>query len=162
MMRTWTLLLTALMIGGLPLACKAQSTITLLDGSTMPAAALDVFLSDQMETLEMPGLAIAVVNDGKVVYYRTLGTRHAQHGGDIDENTTFEAASISKAVFGYYVMQLVDRKVLDLDQPLYTYLPNYDLDHDPRYKQITARHVLTHQTGLPNWRYASETSLFLV
>jgi CubicO group peptidase (beta-lactamase class C family) len=46
----------------------------------------------------------------------------------------------------------VDRGVLDLDTPLYTYLPYEDISHDDRYKLITARMVLTHRTGFPNWR----------
>jgi CubicO group peptidase (beta-lactamase class C family) len=43
--------------------------------------------------------------------------------------------------------------VIDLDKALYLYLPYKDIEHDERYKLITARHVLTHRTGFPNWRY---------
>ena len=64
----------------------------------------------------------------------------------------FEAASITKPVFGYAVQRLAERGVIDLDKPLYQYLPFKDIEYDERYKLITGRHVLTHRTGFPNWR----------
>ena len=67
-------------------------------------------------------------------------------------DTVFEAASMTKPVCAYIVLRLVDRGVLKLDTPLYTYLPYEDIAYDDRYKLITARMVLTHRTGFPNWR----------
>ena len=125
--------------------CNGQQSIELLNGETIAVSELDDFVQKEMERLGLPGLSIAVLNNGDVIYHRTLGVKNAQEGGSVDKNTTFESASITKAVFAYYVMRMVDQGVLDLDTPLYTYLPNYDLDHDPRYKEITARLILTHQ-----------------
>ena len=59
---------------------------------------------------------------------------------------------MTKPVFAYTVLRLVDRGVLKLDTPLYTYRPYEDIADDDRYKLITARMVLTHRTGFPNWR----------
>ena len=59
---------------------------------------------------------------------------------------------MTKPIFAYTVLRLVDRGLLKLDTPLYTYLPYEDIAHDDRYKLITARMVLTHRTGFPNWR----------
>jgi CubicO group peptidase (beta-lactamase class C family) len=53
-------------------------------------------------------------------------------------------------------MTLVDRNHLGLDRPLYTYLPNPDIAYDERYKLITARMVLSHTSGFPNWRFLNE------
>jgi CubicO group peptidase (beta-lactamase class C family) len=64
----------------------------------------------------------------------------------------FEAASITKPVFAFAVQRLAERGVIDLDKPLYQYLPYKDIEYDERYKLITAKHVLTHRTGFPNWR----------
>ena len=77
-----------------------------------------------------------------------------------DTSTCFSAASLSKAVFAYLVMKLVDEGKISLDTPLATYLPKplpdyedyRDLAGDPRWKLITARFCLSHSTGFPNWR----------
>lgn len=53
-------------------------------------------------------------------------------------------------------MKMVEQGILDLDQPLYTYLPYPDIAHDDRYKLITARMVLSHTSGFPNWRFFNE------
>jgi CubicO group peptidase (beta-lactamase class C family) len=73
-------------------------------------------------------------------------------GEKVDSNTLFEAASVTKPVFAFAVQRLAERGVIDLDKPLYLYLPYPDIEYDERYKLITARHVLTHRTGFPNWR----------
>jgi CubicO group peptidase (beta-lactamase class C family) len=70
----------------------------------------------------------------------------------VNENTLFEAASITKPVFAFAVQRLAERGIIDLDKPLYQYLPYPDIEYDERYKLITAKHVLTHRTGFPNWR----------
>ncbi|KGT10301.1 hypothetical protein NV63_00790 [Elizabethkingia anophelis] len=62
----------------------------------------------------------------------------------------FEAASLSKPVFSYFVLKLAHEGKLNLDKPLYQYLPADNIS-DERYKKITARMVLSHTTGLPNW-----------
>jgi CubicO group peptidase (beta-lactamase class C family) len=63
---------------------------------------------------------------------------------------------MTKPVFAYAVHQLVKSHQLDLDTPLYRYYPYDDIDYDDRYKLITARMVLSHTTGFPNWRNGGE------
>jgi CubicO group peptidase (beta-lactamase class C family) len=69
----------------------------------------------------------------------------------VDEDTVFDAASLSKPVFGHVVLQLADQGVLSLDAPLADYLPGY-MPADERASSITAKQVLSHSAGLPNWR----------
>ena len=101
---------------------------------------------------KIPGISLAVIKDSKVVFSRGFGLRNAQTREAVTEETVFEAASMTKPVFAYTVLRLVDRGVLTLDTPLFTYLPYEDIAYDERYKLITARMVLTHRTGFPNWR----------
>ncbi len=105
-----------------------------------------------MAAFAVPGAAIAVVEDGAVAWQRGYGVLHAERGTAVDEATLFEVASLSKPVFAYLVLQLSDAGVLDLDRPLVTYRrPDY-LGDSPWLERITARDVLRHTTGLPNWR----------
>lgn len=106
-----------------------------------------------MESLNMPALSIAIINDGKVVYHRVKGYANKEKKILADSNSIFEGASISKSVFGFFVMTFVEDGILDLDKPLYEYLPNPDIENDERYKKINARMVLSHRSGFPNWRY---------
>lgn len=100
---------------------------------------------------DVPGLSIAVVEKGQVVWTRAFGTVGDSAGSPLDPATIFEAASLSKPVFAYLVMRLADRGALDLDRPLHEILEYPRLAHDDRYQRITARIALSHGTGLPNW-----------
>jgi len=105
-----------------------------------------------MEKLKIPGLSVAVINDGKVVYQKTMGYANVEEKLPITTETIFEGASLSKSVFAFFVMTYVEEGKLSLDKPLYQYLPYADIDYDDRYKKITARMVLSHRSGFPNWR----------
>ena len=101
----------------------------------------------------MTGISIAIINKGKIVYHNAFGTGNIDTKTKIDSSSIFEAASMSKPLFAYFIMKMVDRGQLNLDTPLYQYMPYPDIEKDERYKLITTRLVLTHQTGFPNWRY---------
>lgn len=98
----------------------------------------------------VPGASIAVVREGQILWSRGVGVKNTQTGQPVDENTVFAAASLSKPVFAYAVMKLAEQGQLDLEKPLtkYTIKPYIN---DPRIEQITARMVLSHTTGFPNW-----------
>jgi CubicO group peptidase (beta-lactamase class C family) len=109
-----------------------------------------------MDTLNIPGLSIAVINDSKVVYHQTFGYANLEKQLPVTDKTIFEGASLSKSVFAFFVMKFVEEGKLDLDKPLYEYLPYPEIAHDDRYKQITGRMVLSHRSGYPNWRENEE------
>src|SRR3954451_13233672 len=116
------------------------------------------------------GLALAIIDDGRVRYVHAYGVRNA-HGDPLTTDTIMYGASLTKTVFAYTVLQLVDEGKLALDTPLAAYLdkplPEYDteaiypdkygpyrdLAGDPRWKRITARMVLTHSTGFRNFSW---------
>jgi CubicO group peptidase (beta-lactamase class C family) len=104
-----------------------------------------------MEAADIPGLSMAVIQDGKIFWSGAFGVRSRETNEPVDENTIFEAASLTKTVTAAAALKLVERGEMELDTPLSEYLPYPKLSGDERYKKITARHVLTHTTGLPNW-----------
>jgi CubicO group peptidase (beta-lactamase class C family) len=124
------------------------------------ALQLDDFIKRYQEYYEIPGVSIALIKNGKIVYYKTYGIKNTKTKEPVDEKTLFEAGSVTKPVFTFAAMRLVERGILDLDKPLYQYLPFEDVAHDERYKLITARHVLSHQTGFPNWANRNEKGQF--
>ena len=144
----------------LPVAAIAQS---------IPAAsAIDSKVKKIMAATHANGMAVAVVDHGKVTYTQTFGIRNAK-GDPLTPDTVMYGASITKTVFAYTVMQLVDQGKLkldtpvkdDLDRPLPTYGPDPifpdkhgpygDLAGDPRWEKITPRMCLTHSTGFNNF-----------
>ena len=104
-----------------------------------------------MEKAGVPGLSIAVIRDGKTAWTGSFGVRNTATNEPVTENTLFNVGSLSKPVFAYGVLKLVDAGKLKLDEPLAPYLPKESTEGDPRFQQITARLVLSHRTGFPNW-----------
>jgi CubicO group peptidase (beta-lactamase class C family) len=122
------------------------------DADWLPSAELLQGLPRQMQALGVPGVGIAVVERGRLAWSRGFGLLQAGQDARVDDATLFEVASMSKPVFAYAVLLLVDRGVLALDSPVVAYhRPAYLAEH-PWIDRITVRDVLRHSTGLPNWR----------
>lgn len=102
-----------------------------------------------MQVAGVPCLAYAAIEAGRIVEARQLGVRKAG-GAPVTPRTCFDAASLTKPVFATVALELARQGRLDLDRPLQAYLP---LFADARTRRITARHVLSHTSGLPNWNY---------
>lgn len=119
-------------------------------GKSIQTSEVTSWLREKMKSNNTPGAQLAIINDGEVVFHTALGK--AKINALVTKHTVFEGASLSKPMFGYFVMKLEEQGLIDLDKPLYQYLPYEDIAHDERYKKITARYVLSHQTGFPNWR----------
>ncbi|WP_315815533.1 serine hydrolase domain-containing protein [Paraflavitalea speifideaquila] len=121
---------------------------------------IDQFIKTYQQYYKIPGASLALIKDGRVVYHKVYGVKNAFTGEAVDSLTLFEAASVTKPVFAFAVLRLAERGLIDLDKPLYLYLPYKDIEDDERYKLMTVRHVLTHRTGFPNWRDGKLTLLF--
>jgi CubicO group peptidase (beta-lactamase class C family) len=115
-------------------------------------AELDQQLPRWMADAAQPGLALALIRGAQVVWSRVFGLADRESGAPLDDGTVFEVGSMSKPVFAYAVLTLHENGVLDLDTPLVTYLPDRIVPGDARSDRITARHVLSHTSGLVNWR----------
>jgi CubicO group peptidase (beta-lactamase class C family) len=100
----------------------------------------------------VPGASMAVVQRGSVVV-DVAGVTSTESGAEVRADTIFDAASLSKPVFAYAVLQLVDGGHLSLETKLSDWASEYVRD-DPRARMVTVGHALSHRTGLPNWRSA--------
>jgi CubicO group peptidase (beta-lactamase class C family) len=131
-------------------------------------ATIDAEVGKIMTRTHAKGMAVAVIDRGKVGYVRAYGVRNAK-GDPLTADTVMYGASLTKTVFAYTVMQLVDQHKLtldtplkdDLDKPLPDYGPDpvfpdkygpyKDLAGDSRWEKITPRMSLTHSTGFANF-----------
>lgn len=139
-------------------------TLFLLFTATLNAqnvlASLQNRVNQLIDSAMIPGLALATIDAKTGVKAQGFGLRESNTANKVDENTIFSAASLSKPVFAYLVLQLADAGKIDLNKPLYQYLPYPDVAQDERYKLITARMVLGHSPGFPNWRNGELKLLF--
>ncbi|HKP85161.1 MAG TPA: serine hydrolase [Blastocatellia bacterium] len=115
-------------------------------------ARLENVIPRLMKEGEVPGLSIALIRNSEILWHRGFGVKNAETKEPAGNDTVFEAASLSKPVFAYAVLKLADSGKLDLDAPLAKYLPAPYIENEDRLNLITARRVLTHTTGFPNWR----------
>lgn len=137
--------------GAAPARARAEPQCSDDNGDWIPSEELVHDLPHFMRIAGVPGAAIAVVDRGRLVWSRSFGVKNILTRDPVREDTLFEAASMTKPVFAYVVMRLVDENRLDLDKPLVGYRRPTNLGADPNLERITARHVLEHSTGLPNW-----------
>lgn len=135
-----------------PFTTQKSPTVIGLSGKLLSTGEIDDFMNSRMAAMNIPGLSFAIINDGEVAYHRAMGTADVNTGELVTGCSIFQGASITKPLFAYLVMTFVEEGALNLDRPLYEYLAYPDIEHDERYKKITARMVLTHQSGFPNWR----------
>ena len=136
--------------------------------TTPDGAGVDAEVKKLMARTNAKGMAVAVIDHGKVSYVHAYGIRNAK-GDPLTADTVMYGASLTKTIFAYTAMQLVDQGKLsldapirdDLDKPLPSYGPNpvfpdkygpyKDLADDPRWEKITPRMALTHSTGFSNF-----------
>lgn len=121
---------------------------------------VQTFIREQLPTLmerfRIPGVSVVLVKDGKVDWSQHSGTKDVRSMEPVGPTTMFEACSMSKPVFACVVMYLVQQRKLDLDRPLEQYLKESFPSIIPYRTKLTARMVLSHTSGMPNWRTGDE------
>lgn len=117
---------------------------------TQPSDPLQHQIPGWMERARVPGLAIARIENGRVAWQAAFGERAPEK--PLSTGTVFNAASLTKPVFAVTALHLVDQGEIALDQSLKDLWVDPDLADDPRHEQLTPRILLSHQSGLPNWR----------
>ncbi|WP_017666682.1 serine hydrolase domain-containing protein [Sandarakinorhabdus sp. AAP62] len=109
-------------------------------------AAVLAFLQARMARDQIPGLQIAVVQDGRILLNEALGMANLEQGIKVTPETRFSINSATKSITGVAAMQLVEAGTLDLDAPIGRYLT----DLPAAWAAIPVRHLLSHQSGLPD------------
>lgn len=104
----------------------------------------------------VPALGIGIIKNGKLTKVEVYGTLDKKTTAPY--NTIFKVASLTKPIVALTTLKLIDKGLLELDEPLYKYWIDPDIKSDKRYKQLTPKLILTHQTGFPNWRYMNESN----
>ena len=154
------LLLLAVYVSNAIAQEKAERPLKISVASEELVAELSREIPLLMEQGLIPGISVALIHDGAVIWHRGFGVKSTETKEPVGDDTVFEAASLSKPVFAYAVLQLVDEGKIDLDRPLLEYTTQEYIEEnflkakleDERFRLITARMVLSHTTGLPNWR----------
>ena len=114
------------------------------------------FLHNLMEEYKIRALSIAVSKD-RQTFLINQGYIDPEYQKPVNNNTVFQAGSLGQPVFASLVIKMWTEGIIDLDKPVYKYLKNplpeypeyQDLKYDPRYKRLTARRILSHQSGFP-------------
>ena len=151
-----------------------QSSIRRIDGTVITKTDLDSKVESMVRLAKVTGLAITIINDGSLAYYKAFGVSDSRTKDSLRLNHIFSGASFSKAIFGYLMAQLAEKDSFDLDKPLHKLLDisltsnsfdstwrNFEtLSNDSRHEDITARMCLSHTTGFPNWRWITREGEF--
>ena len=119
-----------------------QTSVTRLDGTTIAPAQIDAAVARSMNAARVTGAGIAIFNRGRIVYLKAYGFRDTANRLPLTPDSVMTAASLSKSAFATMVMTLVHDGRIDLDKPVYEYLPKplpdyprySDLANDARYK----------------------------
>src|SRR5688572_3282511 len=114
----------------------------------MSSKKIDQLVENTMKTFDVPGIAVSVVKDGKVVYSKGHGVRSLNTKQPVNENTLFGIASNSKAFATASLAMLVDEKKLKWDDKVTDYIPGFRM-YDPYVTEaFTIRDLVTHRSGL--------------
>ncbi|RMA64752.1 serine hydrolase [Ulvibacter antarcticus] len=117
---------------------------------------LELQFDDQVQTEQwlieqnIPAMGIGFIEDGKIKEIKVFG--ELEKGVPAPKNTIFNVASLTKPITALVTLKLVDSGLWNLDEPIYKYWIDPDIKDDPYLKKLTTRHILSHQTGFPNWR----------
>lgn len=122
---------------------------------------VDSIATTLMAKERVQGLALAVIDSGRVLFTSAYGFRNVERKQPLTTRTVMYGASLTKAAVAYLVMQYVDQGLLSLDDSLPALLPKplpdyedyADLKTDPRWRSLTLRTILTHTTGFANFRW---------
>lgn len=119
----------------------------LIPGQSSDIEKIDSIVSHYLMSNDMVGVSVGIVKDGKIYLTKGYGTRQTGNIQPVDSLTNFLTCSITKLFTATAIMQLSEQGKIDITKKLIYYLPDFKMK-DPRYKDITIEHMLTHSSGL--------------
>lgn len=132
---------------------QAQERFTVA-GRNITVSTFNREIEKMLDETGIPAVSLAVIDNNEVVFSNAYGYKNLPEKQRVDKNTIFEAASLSKSFLVYAVFKLVEEGKFDLDKPMHEYMdPGPPLKYDPRHKAITPRMILSHTSGIENWRW---------
>ncbi len=164
MIRIFTLLLCTAVISVFHQSCseiKSQphapkTEVSLVDDS------LNLFLSSFEQSFEeglnykrIPGAAVVIVKDGRVVFQKGFGIREKGNPARVDEHTVFRLGSVSKGFASVLAGALKEEGLLSWDEPVSSYLEEFKLNNPEQTHRVQVKHILSHTSGLPRHAYTN-------
>jgi CubicO group peptidase (beta-lactamase class C family) len=143
----------------------APASIRRLDGTRIAVSDASAFAKETLARARVTGAQIAVLDEGRLAWSEAFGHRVREDGLPMARDTVIWAASITKGVFGTYVMRLVEQENFALDTPVIRLLPQpldsfepyretaVELVKDPAWPTVTPRMLLSHTSGLSNFAF---------
>ncbi len=132
------------------------TTTNIVQGQNLPVqisredeANLDSICWLQLQENKFPGLAIGIIVNGETLYAKGFGVKKLGETDSVTTSSIFHLASISKTFVATAIGQLIEQQKLDLEDKVTDHLPYFEMK-DPRYKDITIRHLVTHTSGMPD------------
>ena len=141
--------LGALVLGGAYLVSRPGSDTPAANGAGAGSnyAEIESFVQDEMAAQRVPGLALGIVEDGRIAYIRGFG-KADDSGRAVTPQTPFIIGSVAKSFTALAIMQLVEANKIDLDAPVQRYLPWFRVADEKASAEITVRHLLNHTSGI--------------
>lgn len=135
--------------GRLLAVCAACIALASERATAADLGAADVLILHLMAAYNVPGAAVALIKDGRVVLERGYGFRDLASRAPVTAATLFNIGSISKSFTALGIAQLADQHQVDLDTPIIRYLPELRLSDQQAAQAMTLRQLLSHTSGLP-------------
>src|SRR6185295_1757638 len=117
-------------------------------GQPLTSKQIDMLVERSMKAFNVPGIAVAIIKDGKIIHSKGYGVRSLNRSEKVDENTLFGIASNSKAFTAAALGMLVDEGKLKWDDKVRDYIPEFKLYSPYVTEEFTIRDLLTHRSGL--------------
>lgn len=144
---TWGLALAAALSWSSVVRGQDEAASSTIGFAPKEEEALDAYINQALSKFQVPGAAVALIEQGQVVYLGVFGERGLRHPEPIDRKTRFMIGSITKPMTATVIGSLVDEGKLDWDGSVVDFFPSFDLLNAEDPSLVTLRHLLSHSTG---------------